>query len=86
MTFPPLTEEKRKETVKEVKKIGEEAKVAVRNVRRDAMDDVKKLEKEENLSEDSVSDANDKIQKVTDKFIKNIETLVSEKEKEVLTV
>ena len=86
MTFPPLTEEKRKETVKEVKKIGEDAKVVIRNIRRDAIDDVKKLEKEENLSEDSVSDANDKIQKVTDKFIKNIETLVSEKEKEVLTV
>ena len=65
---------------------GEDAKVAIRNIRRDAIDDVKKLEKEENLSEDSVSDANDKIQKVTDKFIKNIETLVSEKEKEVLTV
>ena len=86
MTFPPLTEERRKEITKDVKKIGEEAKVAVRNVRRDMTDDLKKLEKADNLPEDVVRDTQTKIQTLTDKFTKLIDGLVSEKEKEVLTV
>lgn len=86
MTFPPLTEEKRKEITKDVKKYGEGSKVAIRNIRRDMTDSLKKLEKSENLPEDAVKDNQDKIQKLTDKFIKNIETMVAEKEKEVLTV
>ncbi|MFR1672884.1 MAG: ribosome recycling factor [Candidatus Gastranaerophilaceae bacterium] len=86
LTFPPLTEERRKEIVKDVKKLGEEAKVAVRNVRRDMTDDLKKLEKSENLPEDLVKDNQDKIQKLTDKYTGNIDNAVSEKEKEVLTV
>ena len=86
LPFPPLTEERRKETAKEVKKFGEEAKIAVRNVRRDITDDVKKLEKSENLSEDMVKDYQDKIQKITDKYTGIIDSMVSEKEKEVLTV
>ncbi len=86
LSFPPLTAEKRKETTKEVKKIAEESKVAIRNIRRDMTDDLKKIEKDENLSEDVVKDNQDKIQKLTDSYIKNIDTLASEKEKEVLTV
>lgn len=86
MVFPPLTEERRKESVKEVKKLGEDAKVAIRNIRRDMTDDLKKLEKEENLPEDAVKDNQNEIQKLTDNYTKNIDTAVAEKEKEVLTV
>ncbi len=86
LTFPPLTEERRREIVKDVKKLGEEAKVAVRNIRRDMTDDLKKLEKEENMPEDSVKDNQDKIQKLTDKYTGIIDSAVSEKEKEVMTV
>lgn len=86
LNFPPLTEERRRETAKDVKKYGEDAKVAVRNVRRDMVDDLKKVEKEENLPEDMVKDNQDKIQKLTDKYVGIIDSLVSEKEKEVLTV
>ena len=86
LPFPPLTEERRKEISKDVRKMGEDAKVALRNVRRDMVDELKKLEKSENLSEDVIKDNQDKIQKVTDKYTKTVETLVEEKEKEVLTV
>lgn len=86
LNFPPLTEERRKETAKEVKKYGEDAKVAIRNVRREMVDDLKKTEKDENLPEDMVKDNQDKIQKITDKYVGIIDSLVSEKEKEVLTV
>ena len=86
MIFPPLTEERRKETAKDVKKFGEESKIAIRNVRRDMSDALKKLEKSENLPEDIVKDNQDKIQKLTDKYTGKIESMVSEKEKEVLTV
>ena len=86
LPFPPLTTDKRKEIAKDVKKLGEEAKVAVRNIRRDMTDDVKKAEKAENLPEDAVKDAQDSIQKLTDKYIKTIEDLCAEKEKEVLTI
>ena len=86
LNFPPLTEERRREIVKDVKKLGEESKVAVRNIRRDMTDDLKKLEKEENMPEDSVKDNQDKIQKLTDKYTGIIDAAVSEKEKEVMTV
>lgn len=86
LTFPPLTEERRKEIVKDVKKLGEEAKVAIRNVRRDMTDDLKKLEKSENLPEDSVKDNQDKIQKLTDKYTGIVDSAVTEKEKEVMTI
>ena len=86
LPFPPLTTDKRKEIAKDVKKLGEEAKVAVRNIRRDMADDVKKAEKAENLPEDAVKDAQDSIQKLTDKYTKTIEDLCAEKEKEVLTI
>lgn len=86
LAFPPLTEERRREITKDVKKIGEEAKVAIRNGRRDMVDDLKKLEKSENLPEDVVKDNQDEIQKLTDKYVRIIEVSVEEKEKEVLTV
>lgn len=86
LPFPPLTTDKRKEIAKDVKKLGEEAKVAIRNIRRDMTDDVKKAEKAENLPEDAVKDAQDSIQKLTDKYTKTIEELCAEKEKEVLTI
>lgn len=86
LPFPPLTEERRKEIVKDVKKIGEDAKVAVRNIRRDMTDDLKKLEKSENLPEDTVKNNQDKIQKLTDKYTGIIDKAVAEKEKEVMTV
>ena len=86
MMFPPLTEERRKETAKDVKKFGEESKVAIRNVRRDMTDALKKLEKSENLPEDVVKDNQDKIQKLTDKYTAIIDKEVSEKDKEVMTV
>ena len=86
LTFPPLTEDRRKQLSKDVKAMGENAKVAIRNVRRDMTDDVKKLEKSENMPEDAVKDAQNEVQKLTDKYIGIIDEVVSEKEKEVLTV
>ena len=86
LNFPPLTEERRRETAKDVKKFGEDAKVAIRNVRREMVDDLKKIEKDENLPEDTVKDNQDQIQKLTDKYVGIIDSLVSEKEKEVMTV
>lgn len=86
LAFPPLTQDRRKELAKEVKAIGEEAKVAIRNVRRDSTDAVKKLEKSENLPEDAVKDGQDQVQKITDKFVKIVEETVSAKEKEVMEI
>ncbi len=86
LVFPPLTEERRKEIVKDVKKLGEDSKVAIRNIRRDMTDDLKKIEKEEKLPEDAVKDNQDEIQKQTDKYVGIIDSLVSDKEKEVMTV
>lgn len=85
LVFPELTEERRKDLVKEVKKKGEEAKVAVRNIRRDGNDAFKKLAKED-ISEDQIKQLEDDLQKMTDKFIKDIDKLVEEKSKEILTV
>ena len=86
LNFPPLTEERRRETAKDVKKYGEDAKIVIRNARRDMVDDLKKLEKEENLPEDLVKSTQDDIQKLTDKYVGIIDSLVAEKEKEVMTV
>lgn len=86
LVFPPLTEERRKALTKDVKSMGENSKVAIRNIRRDMTDDLKKAEKAENLPEDTVKDGQDKIQKATDKYVKIIDETVSEKEKEVMTV
>ena len=86
LVFPELTEERRKELAKDVKKKGEEAKVAVRNIRRDAIDAGKKKGKEDALSEDEVESFNDDIQKLTDKFVKVIDDEVEAKTKDILTV
>ena len=83
---PPLTEERRKEMVKLVKTEGEDAKVAVRNIRRDANESLKKMVKEKECSEDDERRAQDDIQKLTDKFVQQIDKLLIEKEKEVMTV
>ena len=85
LVFPELTEERRKQLAKDIKKKGEDAKVAVRNVRRDGNDALKKLKGSE-VSEDEINDLNDELQKITDKFIKDIDGAVEEKNKEIMTV
>ena len=85
LVFPELTEERRKELVKVIKKKGEATKVAVRNIRRDANDHLKKLGKTD-VSEDEIKDLEDHVQKLTDKYIKDIDKAVEEKSKEILTV
>ena len=84
LVFPELTEERRKDLVKEVKKKAEECKVAVRNIRRDGNDAFKKIAKE--ISEDEVKQLEDELQKMTDKYIKDVDKLMEEKSKEILTV
>jgi ribosome recycling factor len=84
--FPALTEDKRKAYVKDVKKLGEDAKVAIRNIRRDQNDKVKKSEKDKAISEDESKKIQDEIQKITDNFIKEVDKVVESKEKELLTV
>ncbi len=86
LVFPELTEDRRKELVKDVKKKGENAKVAIRNIRRDANDAFKKQLKAEEISEDEQADAEDKIQKLTDKMIAQIDKAIEEKSKDLLTV
>ena len=85
LVFPELTEERRKDLAKDVKKKGEGAKVAIRNIRRDAMDSLKKLGKED-VSEDEIKELEDQLQKLTDKFGKDIDKLVEAKSKEIMTV
>jgi ribosome recycling factor len=86
LVFPELTEERRKDLVKDVKKKGEAAKIAIRNIRRDANDSFKKQLKAEDISEDELADAEDKIQKLTDKMVAQIEKATDEKSKDLLTV
>ena len=85
LVFPELTEERRKQLAKDIRKKGEDAKVAVRNVRRDGNDALKKLKGTE-ISEDEINDLNDELQKITDKFIKDIDQAVEDKNKEIMTV
>ncbi len=84
--IPPLTEERRKDFVKLVKKFAEDAKIAIRNIRRDANDHLKKQEKAKELSEDLRKDAEGEVQKLTDEYIKKIDDLLASKEKEILEV
>ena len=86
LVFPELTEERRKQLAKDVKKKGDEAKVAIRNIRRDANDAYKKLKKEEDVSEDEIKELEDQIQKLTDKYIKEVDKAIENKSKEILTV
>ena len=86
LVFPELTEERRKELVKDIKKKGEAAKVAVRNVRRDANDTLKKMEKSTDITEDERKEGEEKIQKMTDKYVAKIDKSVENKSKEIMTV
>jgi len=86
LNFPAPTEERRKQLAKEVAKLGEEAKVAVRNVRRDAMDKAKAMKKAGELTEDTQKTMEEEVQKLTDKYIKNIDAAVEEKQKEIMSV
>ncbi len=86
LIFPELTEERRRDLVKSVKKIGEEAKVAVRNIRRDAMEMTKKAQKAGEITEDDLKKTEDQVQKQTDAAIKDIERILVEKEKEIMQV
>lgn len=86
LVFPELTEERRKELVKDIKKKGENAKVAVRNIRRDAIDAIKKKGKEDGVSEDEIKEYQDDVQKSTDAYVKKIDTAVEDKSTEIMTV
>ena len=86
LVFPELTEERRKDLAKDIKKKGEETKVAIRNVRRDAVDKIKKMEKASEITEDDLKDGEDQIQKITDDAIKKVDSVVDNKTKEIMTV
>ena len=86
LRFPELTEDRRKELSKDIKKKGDDAKVAIRNIRRDANETVKKQQKAGEISEDQQKDEEDKIQKATDKYIADIDKMIEEKTKEIMTV
>ena len=86
LNFPELNEERRKEIVKDVKKMAEEARVSVRSVRRDGIDEFKKMQKDSTITEDELKQAEDKIQKLTDEYIEKIDKISEEKEKEVMTL
>jgi ribosome recycling factor len=86
INIPPLTEERRKQLVKTVKKIAEEAKVAIRNIRRDTNEELKKLEKDKHLSEDIIKKLHEEIQKVTDSFVDRVDEILAHKEKEIMEV
>lgn len=86
LNFPPLTEERRKELSKSISKRGEEAKVAIRAIRRDSIDGFKAQKKNSEITEDDLKDLENKIQKLTDKFVKDIDVIISEKEKEIMSV
>ena len=86
LNFPDLTEERRKELAKEVRKIAEEAKVSIRSIRRDGMDTVKEEQKRSEITEDQKADFEDKIQKLTDKYVAEIDKMLEVKEKEIMTI
>lgn len=86
LSFPPLTEDRRKELVKDISKRGEEAKVAIRNVRRDAMDGLKKLKKDNEITEDDQKTGEKKLQDITDSYVKQAEEIEKKKEQEILSI
>ncbi len=86
LTFPQLTEDRRKELCKSVKKMGEESKVGVRNIRRDCVDKCKAMKKNAEITEDELKDGEKKIQKLTDKYCEQIDKLVADKEKEIMSI
>ena len=86
LTFPELTEERRKDLVKDIKKIAEEARVSIRAIRRDGMDDAKNRQKTSEISEDEKADLEDKIQKLTDKYVAEIDKILENKEKDIMSI
>ena len=86
INFPALTEQRRKELVKQIKTMGETTKVACRNARRDANEALKKLEKDHKISEDALKEYNDEVQKTTDKYIASVDDLLKEKEKQIMEI
>ena len=86
LTFPPLTEDRRKELVKDVRKMAEDSKVALRSIRRDAIEKLKSMKKANEITEDDQANGEKKIQNVTDKFVKEIDTLADAKEKDVMSI
>ena len=86
LTFPPLTEDRRKELANDIQKIAENSKVAVRSIRRDAIEKLKAMKKNSEITEDDLKDGEKEIQKITDGFVKEVEDLAAAKEKEILTV
>ncbi|HWP46754.1 MAG TPA: ribosome recycling factor [Candidatus Limnocylindrales bacterium] len=86
LSVPPLTEERRKQLVKVVKKIAEESRVAIRQIRKDGNDDLKRLEKNKEISEDELHKAQEQIQKITDKYMKKIDELLEKKEEEIMEI
>ena len=86
LVFPPLTEERRRDLTKQVKKLGEEAKVAIRSIRRDAIEDFKKMKKKSEITEDDMKIAETDMQKITDKYIEDIDKKVASKEKEIMEI
>ena len=86
LNFPELNEERRKEIVKDIRKLAEEAKVAIRSIRRDAMDEAKEMQKKSEITEDDLRSAEESAQKLTDKKIEEIDNVLAQKEKEILTV
>lgn len=86
LAFPELNEERRKEIVKDIRKMAEEAKVAIRSIRRDGIDEAKTMQKNSEISEDDLKVAEDKIQKLTDKYVENIDKILEAKEKEVMSI
>ena len=86
LTFPPLTEERRRDLVKEVRKMGEESKVAIRSIRRDAIEKAKAMKKNNEITEDDLSNAEKKVQNLTDKYCKEADDLTTAKEKEIMEI
>ena len=86
LNFPELTEERRKELVKDIRKIAEEARVGIRAIRRDGMDDAKTMQKNSEITEDERASMEDKIQKLTDKYIGEVDSILEKKEKEIMSV
>ena len=86
LAFPELNEERRKELVKDIRKMAEEAKVAIRSIRRDGIDEAKTMQKNSEISEDDLKVAEEKIQKLTDKYVENIDKILETKEKEVMSI
>ncbi len=86
LAFPELNEERRKEIVKDIRKMAEEAKVAIRSIRRDAIDEAKAMQKNSEISEDELKGAEDRIQKLTDKYVEEIDNILDKKEKEIMSI